>query len=230
MAVKIGIACRYNRNRDWLWLPQAYANAVAAAGGLPLVIPLLPRVLDQKLLAELDGLVLTGGEDVNPCYYGEEPEAGLDEVNEHRDQQELALARIALQKGLPILGICRGMQLLNVVAGGTLIQDLPVIGPIHTAANEVLPRHVINILPGSLLAEMLQGTSMEVNSNHHQAVKEMAPTFRAVAWAEDGIIEAMEGRAVPVLGVQWHPERMYAEEPLFLNLFSWLVNSGGQKR
>lgn len=213
-------------------IANTYVNAVLKAGGTPVVIPVTtdPEVLSTAL-AHLDGLILTGGGDINPLYCNEQPIAELGEGNTFRDQYDLTLLRLAANRQIPIFGICRGHQLINLAYGGTLYQD------IHSQRTELtfkhsqsLPReevsHTVHIEEGSEL-EKLFGTKVAVNSFHHQAIREVAPGFRATAFSPDGIVEAIES-TVPyrrITGVQWHPECMAAAgDEGMIRLFTWFID------
>jgi putative glutamine amidotransferase len=169
-------------------------------------------------LAELDALVLSGGGDVDPQLYGEAPHESFSPAEPGRDQFELALARAALDRGLPLLAICRGVQVLNVAAGGTLVQDIPtgVSGALdhQVATTPTTVAHEVWVTAGTklaqLMADRLEGDVLLVNSRHHQAIKKAAPGFVVSATAPDGVIEAVERPDLPyVIGVQWHPENFY---------------------
>lgn len=174
----------------------------------------LPRLLDL-----CDGLILTGGEDIDPAWYGEEPIPGLGLVNEARDRMEMAVLRLALEREMPILGICRGCQLMNVCFGGTLYQNLPSQRPsgmVHTQKEPWEQRtHYAEVRAGSRLHTAVQSDELMINSFHHQGVKDLAPGLRVTARAEDGTVEALEAPDYPawLLGVQWHPERHEASAP-----------------
>ena len=211
-----------------------YPASLAASGALPVVIPLgLPEEALADIFAQLDGLCLSGGVDVAPAEYGEEPHPALGKVDAPRDRTELTLARWALAADLPILGICRGIQMLNVAAGGNLYQDLTAQLPGSLLHNYKVaetpwerPTHGVRLAAGSRLAGVLDAGGLMVNSFHHQAVKRPADGFDAVAWAEDGVVEAIEapGRRF-ALGVQWHPEGMFQTDPLASKLFAAFVEA-----
>jgi putative glutamine amidotransferase len=181
-----------------------------------------PGMSIEEALDGADGLLLTGGDDVAPTRYGEERHPATTEVPPERDEFELALVALARKKGLPIFAICRGIQVLNVACGGTLIQDIPtqLTGALEHRF-KVPPHqpfdlaHEVWLEKDSLLAKLMRerltgGDSLEVNSRHHQAVKDVAKGFRSVATAPDGVIEAIEDPSVPFcLGVQWHPENFW---------------------
>jgi len=211
-----------------------YTRALDLAGGAPVLIPL--NLGDDTLRAifeRLDGLLLQGGVDVHPREYGEEVAPYCGEIDTARDTTELRLTRWALEKHLPILAICRGIQLLNVAAGGSLYQDIAAQVPNalphpHIPGNPYAWRaHAITIEPDSHLARALGTTSLQVNSLHHQAVKQVAPGFRVTARAPDGIIEGIEANSsYPfVLAVQFHPEWMIDEDPRMLGIFQTFVRA-----
>jgi putative glutamine amidotransferase len=184
---------------------STYVHAVEVAGGLPVLIPPLgPDALDA-LLERLDGLMFPGGADVDPAEYGEAREPRTEVVSE-LDRLELAAARWAVRSEVPTLGICRGQQVLNVALGGSLIQHLD---DHRQPGDRTALTQALTVTPGSRLAEVFGATRIEVNTMHHQAVKEVAPGLTAVAWSADGTIEAMESRDHPwLLMVQFHPEEL----------------------
>ena len=201
---------RVDAGRERVALNTAYVQALTRAGLIPLVVP--PMLEPETACAALDrvqGLVLTGGEDVEPGRYGAAPHPKLGETDAARDAVEVALIHGAERRRLPILAICRGIQILNVAWGGTLYQDLASErpGPIDHADSHT--RHGLRLEPGSLTQRTLQIVTVSVNTRHHQAIRALAPVLRATAWAEDGVIEAVErtdGEGPLVLAVQWHPE------------------------
>lgn len=201
-----------------------YPAAVAAAGGLPVELCRDAPVAD--IVERLDGLVLTGGADVDPDNYGHEPASGLGATEPERDRWELALLQEATTRGIPVLAICRGMQLLNVYRGGSLVQHLDLAeGDGHPRFDE--PRsmrvHVVHTEHGSL-AERLYGGELRVNSLHHQAVGDLAPGLVASGRSPDGTVEVIEVPGAAVFAVQWHPEMLEQPDPAFL----WLVVEAAQ--
>jgi putative glutamine amidotransferase len=192
-----------------LLLPWSYVDAVAAAGGLPVVLPPQPGIVDA-VLDRLDGLILSGGPDVEPSWYGRLPGPDTQRPSPERDAAELALVVRALGADLPVLGICRGMQVLNVARGGSLHQHLPdVLGHTgHAVAPGVYRDHPVRVAEGSRLAGLLRRTEVDaVPSYHHQGIERLGAGLVPTAWAPDGAIEAVEDptRAFCV-AVQWHPE------------------------
>jgi putative glutamine amidotransferase len=201
-------------------LATLYPEAIERAGGIPVIVPLLrPEAIDA-LLERVDGVCLPGGPDLQPSTYGEEPHPELGPTEPRVDAVELALVRAADRRGLPILGICRGMQALNVARGGTLHQHLPdVVGDElrhRQTEHGSVTTHRVETAPRSRVRGALGGPKLEVNSFHHQAVEKLGHDLAATAWAEDGTIEAVEGPGERfVLGVQWHAEGLEAHAPLF---------------
>jgi putative glutamine amidotransferase len=206
----------------------AYVRSVLAAGGVPIILsPVLGPSFASRAMDGVDGLLLTGGEDIHPALYGAELSPRCYPPSRERDLFELALFAAARQRERPVLGICRGIQLVNVAMGGTLYQDLPSERPSEIAHDAGSARdartHAVRLAPGSRVAQALGATDLQVNSFHHQAVDRLAPGLIATGWSEDGVIEAAEwtGGDWPALGVQWHPE-LDATGPA---LFRWLVAS-----
>ncbi len=228
----IGIIPAWNEEKGQFFLSRYYTAAVEAAGGVPVLLPYMtgePGLLAQLRL--LDGLVLSGGGDVDPVYFGEEPLPGCGEISPERDKFELELARRALSRGLPVLGICRGIQVMNIAAGGDIYQDILTQVPGCLKHQQKAPRwsptHEVIIEENTRLAGIFKAGALRVNSFHHQAVRRPAPGFVVSARSRDGIIEALEssGRGF-ALGVQWHPETMWERDERFLNLFKALVDAG----
>lgn len=187
-----------------LALGLSYPEAVARAGGIPVIVPPYTAATIGGFVEHLDALCLSGGPDLHPSLYDAEPDATLGPTDVDMDRAELSLARAALEQGLPVLGICRGHELLNVVYGGTLVQDVP--GHRQTEPGRTAT-HGVRIEPDSRLAACLGATAGRVNSFHHQAIDRLGRGLRAVAWSDDGLVEGVEDPAAPwVLGVQWHAE------------------------
>jgi len=228
----IGITIGYSiQDREIFALRDDYVRAVERAGGLPVV--LAPGTPEDApvLLDHLDGLLLTGGADVDPGLYGQPPHETVTRIIPERDALEVALCREALRRDMPLLAICRGQQVLNVATGGTLIQDLPSQwkGAVnHDPEGERWsPAHDVRILPGTRLREILGQERVEVNSFHHQAVKAPGQGVVVSAFAEeDDVVEGIEipGRRLAV-GVQWHPEAFWDKDGRFQPLFEALVKA-----
>ena len=217
------------------YLNSAYLRAVEQAGGAPVLLPPpLGAAARDALWARLDGLLLTGGGDVDPQHFGEPRHPTLVEVSEARDALELELAGRALAQGLPLLAICRGIQVLNVALGGSLHQDVPSDpgSPLsHSQAERRhQPTHQVKVQAGSRLSAVLGALEVDVNSFHHQAIKRLGRGLAAVAWAPDGIVEGVEltDGAPFVLGVQWHPEDLVEHDPAARCLFAALVTAAAR--
>ncbi len=199
-------------NLDSHVIGHTYTDSVLRAGGIPVILPPVPFDDVETLVDRLDGLVFTGGGDIDSSRYGAEPHPELRKVNSARDEFELALILEAKSRNLPVLAICRGLQVVNVAFGGTLIQDIPsIVGSTDhgTIGDAVYEAHQpVTIEADSEIAKAVGKTELMVNSIHHQAVRDLAPGFRAVAWAHDGVVEGIqhEDDDWPLLAVQWHPE------------------------
>lgn len=209
-------------------LGMTYVRAVEAAGGIPVVLPPVCDRDARRLLARLDGLVLSGGPDLAPRAYGAQPHVELGPTEPHLDRFEYAVAREAVRLRLPTLGICRGAQTLNVARGGTLHQHLPDVVGETIAHRQIedgrLPTHPVAVAPRSMLAAVLGTTQLDVNSFHHQAVDRLGGGLCACAWAPDGTIEAIEDPEQPfVLAVQWHAETL-RDVPVHQALFGELAS------
>lgn len=193
--------------------PREYLDAIVDAGGAPVLVPYAVDALDA-LVAVAHGVVLSGGAfDVDPALFGEAPHEKLGTLKPDRTKTEVALYEKATQRGLPLLGVCGGMQLVNVLRGGTLWQDLPSQAPSHVPHEQAGPKHEaahdVAVVAGTRLAALVGATKLGVNSTHHQAVRALAPGLAASAVADDGVVEAFEDPARPFfVGVQWHPEAM----------------------
>jgi putative glutamine amidotransferase len=226
----IGVTTRLNEENTF-YLRRYYAEAIAAAGGVPVYIPLLPdREYLTALAARLDGLLLSGSNsDLDPLYYGEEPHPQLGPVVPERDETDLLLLELAEAHALPILAICFGMQSLNVARGGSLIQDISAQVPNHIKheQGQVFNRasHQIKIEADSLLALLASGKIWRVNSSHHQAIKQIGRDLRVIARATDGVIEAVVDPRPDrfVLGVQWHPEIGWEKDELSRKIFQRFI-------
>ncbi len=201
-----------------LALALAYPGAVSAGGAAPVIVPPFAAEDDvEAILDRVDGVVLSGGPDIHPCLYGQEEHPELGPTDLGLDRFELGFVRRALERDLPLLGICRGAELLNVARGGTLIQHVEG----HRQTEEArIPTHDVRVEKGSRLAEVLDSTRVGVNTFHHQAIDALGGGVKAVGWSEDGLVEAIELAGPPfAIGVQWHAEGLI-DEPHHRALFS----------
>ncbi len=221
----IGISCRLEKKPegDWFYLQREYSEAVLAAGGIPVLLPVLADPEYALAVAErLDGIVLSGSaSDVDPARYGAAGHPKLGPVHPERDALDAALIRLALDTRKPLLGICFGAQSLNVALGGTLIQHLTT----EIDHRDRQSRHKVLVEPGSLLARLGGAGEQVVNTSHHQALERVPAALRVTAHAPDGTIEAVETTDTErfLIGVQWHPERIWRESPISRALFEELV-------
>lgn len=216
-------------------LKRTYVDAVLGAGGLPILVPFAAPAAADEYLALLDGLVLSGGAfDVPPALYGEEVRAVCGPVVPERSETELRLLRSALASGMPVLGVCGGMQLLNVALGGSLHQDLPADLGIRSHQQphpRDVPSHDVEVVAGTRLAALAGAGRLRVNSTHHQAVKAVAPGLLVSARAPDGVVEGIELPGHPfALGIQWHPESALRHEPRHAELYRGLVLAAAGRR
>ncbi len=230
----IGIPCqadyREGSGRPIYGNNRTYVHALENAGGIPVLIPMLNDVsLLEPLLMRLDGLLLSGGVDIDSGQYHEDAHLHLGEVDLRLDELELSLVRWALRENLPVLGICRGMQLLNVALGGSLYQDLESQKEeaiVH--CRRELPRntliHNVHVVEGSQMEKVLGTNEMWMNSLHHQSVKDLGRNVQISGRSADGVAELLEVSGYPfVMGIQGHPEELYSSEPVCANLFSAFV-------
>ena len=215
---------------------SAYLKSVLRAGGLPLILsPLLGPDQAPAALEAVDGLLLTGGDDVDPAYYEEDPHPALDVIDRERDAFEFAVFNAARERQVPTLAICRGFQLLNVALGGTLWQDLPSQRPGTIEHRQRGGRdertHEVDVSAGSRLLQVLGTSHLAVNSFHHQGIRELAPGLKVTATSADGLAEGMEVEEGPpwILAVQWHPEEFHAQQDApDIRLFEALVREAGR--
>ena len=227
----IGITTAYEKRekRDYECLSYNYIKAVQLAGGLPILIPTLLNEEMDRYLELIDGLIFSGGEDIEPTLYGAEPISKLGEICPERDFFEMKFFNKALERKIPILGICRGFQIMNVAFGGTLYQDiqgqqvskfnhLNLISPVHNLEHEV------TLMKDSKLYEIMGKETLMVNSLHHQAINKVGKNLKVVGLSFDHIVEALEYEGDGfVVGVQWHPEDLVAKDGYFLELFKAFI-------
>lgn len=220
--IGISTTIYHSRIADIVLEDHDYVRAIERAGGLPLLFPLTENMeLVSPMLDRVEGLVLCGGMDVSPFYYGQDPHPKTRRLSPLRDRMEMELFLQAKERGLPILGVCRGFQLINVALGGTLIQDIPSQRPhalVHANSEDENDRHFVDIDPDSDFFKSMGQETMVVNSIHHQAIEDLAEGLRVAATARDGIIEAFEGENI--WAFQFHPERLEGEmDTRFRKLF-----------
>ncbi len=228
---RIGLTTYGVANSPGYNIPAEYVQSIHRAGGVPLLLPPVAPDMIDRWIESIQGVVLIGGGDIDPARYGAASHETIYNLDTARDACEFALTRRVLDRQLPTLAICRGMQVVNVALGGTLYRHLPeVVGetvPHRRPPRETI-RHTVTVEADSLVAEAMQATRVEIVSWHHQAVDRLGEGLKAVAWADDGVIEAMELAANPdLLAVQWHPELSAAEEPTQQRLFDRLVVLAG---
>jgi putative glutamine amidotransferase len=222
-----------DKSPERAYVNASYLRAVEGAGGIPVLLP--PHLSEQArhaLWERLDGVLLTGGGDIDPARFHEPPHPTVMEVSPLRDALEIEVVERALGDGIPLLAICRGLQVLNVALGGTLYQDLPADKPTSLVAHSQKeprdqPTHAVKVMAeGTRLASIVGASEIEVNSFHHQAIKRLAAGLREVAWAPDGVIEAVEMDGPRfVVAVQWHPEDLVAHDPAARSLFVALTRA-----
>ena len=225
----IGITCSYNNDGNYT-LASQYSKAIEAAGGMPVILTYTKDISDlREILLYIDGLLLTGGGDVDPVFFGEEP-IGTGVITPQRDIFEIEATQMAIDRGYPVLGICRGMQVINIVAGGKIHQCIngSIENPIKhmQEAPRWYPTHRIEVKAKTILAEMLGTGEIRVNSFHHQVASHVAPEYIASAYASDGAIEAIESNVEKfVVGIQCHPEHLWEKNEKFIRLFKFFVNA-----
>ena len=227
----VGVMPLWDDEKDSIWMVPGYMDGISQAGGLPIIFPF---TADEQELEQLmwlcDGFLLTGGHDVSPEMYHEPPMEGLVVSCPTRDGMESIVLRRALERDLPVLGICRGIQFINVFLGGTLYQDLPTQHPSgiehHQAPPYDQPIHAVAVAEGSPLHHCLDTGRLAVNSYHHQAVKTLAPSLEAMAHSPDGLIEAvyMPGKKF-LWAVQWHPEFSYITDAHSQSIFRAFIEA-----
>ncbi|HHT9126047.1 MAG TPA: gamma-glutamyl-gamma-aminobutyrate hydrolase family protein [Candidatus Brocadiia bacterium] len=221
----IGINCDYEDGK--CFLKKEYIDAIALTGGIPVILPIVKVGARCNVpLPRIDGLLLGGGNDIPPERYGESPHEKAIPIPKQKEDFDFLLVKNALDMDLPILGICYGLQLINVSLGGSLIQDIS--SQYKTSINHKTGTHIVRMDKDSRLYKILSRESVEVNSTHHQAIKSLGNKLRVSAVAGDGIIEAVEGTDnTYVVGVQWHPERIIKKDSQ-IELFRTLINAASK--
>ena len=223
----IGITLGYDEGKeDRLTVKESYITVVKSAGGIPLLLP--PQIDNGDLLSltnVIDGVLLTGGGDVDPVYFNEEPDINLRRIDPLRDKFEIELVKLSIKEKIPLLGICKGMQVINIVCGGSVIQHLDSQQIKHDQNAPLwYPTHSVNFSDDSLLGEIFAKKTIRVNSYHHQILGKLGEGIEVTARASDNAVEGITAAGHPFLhGVQWHPERMYRNEPDQLNIFKELI-------
>lgn len=229
----IGLTPYHDTDNHDIKMRPTYLRTLKAAGAIPVVMPLEASEDDLKQLTdELDGFLFAGGPDVHPFLFGEETREGCGNVSKERDQMELTLLPLILALGKPVLGICRGIQILNIGLGGDIWQDIPsqVKRDFPIAHSQPfyynMPSHTVTLSDDSLLSSIAGKSELKVNSMHHQAVREVAPGLVATAWSPDQLVEAIEMPGYPFfLGVQWHPEYLWEKDDVALRMFQTFVDA-----
>ncbi|WP_066066779.1 gamma-glutamyl-gamma-aminobutyrate hydrolase family protein [Neobacillus soli] len=226
-----GAYVKHNENMEGVYVHHDYHKSVAANGGIPIVLPFINAETSLETLQLCDGIILSGGEDVDPKFYGEDPHQHLGSTMPERDLAEIAIVKYALENNIPLLAICKGIQLLNVALGGTLIQDIPSQVKESIQHSQKIDRsrdsHWVTVSKDSKLFQIIGSDRVRVNSLHHQAIDKLASDLRIAAQSSDGIIEAVE-YAHPTkftIGVQWHPESMASTDKKMNNLFAEFIKS-----
>ncbi len=227
----IGVIPLYDEKLNSIWMLPGYLDGIYEAGAVPVILPM--RLTEDEVLkidSFCDGYLFTGGHDVNPELYWENNRGKCGYVYNKRDSLEKTIFGVAYEKDKPILGICRGIQIINVLAGGTLYQDIPTERPSEISHSMEPPydreAHKVEIVTSSSLYTLLKEKIISVNSYHHQAIRELAPSLSVMAKAEDGIIEAVEDKSKHFLwAVQWHPEFLYKNDANSIKIFKEFVNA-----
>ena len=239
----IGILCGVDKeekeDHPLYFVKSNYVSAIKEAGGIPfLIAPVKDKDDLTKLLRIIDGLLIPGGDDIDPKYFHEEPHPSIVLTDSEVMQFQIEFCRLALEKDLPVFGICAGHQIINITCGGNIYQDIPSQYsnpdsiPVRHKKDEKEKEdvfHAVQIEKDTKLSDILQTDTLTVNSTHHQALKDIADGFFVTSRSEDGIIEAFESRNHRyVMGVQWHPEDLYKENKIFIKLFERLVDESAQ--
>lgn len=234
----IGITPWYDYDKKLTYIKDGYIEGIIKVGGLAVLLPLVTdETLLEEIMTRFDGFLLSGGSDIDAAYYGEYNRCYNGEISPHRDEMEMYIARRAVEINKPLFGICRGIQVMNVALGGTLYQDIfsqvkdRELLKHSQNAPKWYPTHDISIENGSLVNIAFGGGAADVNSFHHQAIKDTALDFKVTSWASDGIIESIEHKNhIFAVGVQWHPELMWRENPVHIRLFEAFVEAAKKQK
>lgn len=229
----IGLTPGHNLETDDISMRPTYMRAIEAAGGIPVILPLETSPADLQQLTEVfDGFLFTGGPDIHPFNFGEETLVGCGQISAPRDSMELSLLSSVIKARKPILGICRGIQLINVGLGGTIFQDIrsQFRTDVPIAHKQLPPyknpSHYVHIMEGTLLFHIAETCRIQVNSMHHQAVRDLAPGLIICGTSSDGVIEAIEKPDYPfLLAVQWHPEYLWSKDTSAANIFDSFIKA-----
>lgn len=227
----IGVTPLVNMRKNTYWMVPGYMEGLIEAGGMPVMLPLTSdRGMLEQIADKFDGFLFTGGQDISPSIYGEQPLPVCGTCCRARDEMESALLSMALERDKPVFGICRGIQFINAALGGTLYQDLPSQRNSAAEHRQSLPYdepvHEVKIVENTPLRALLNKSVIAVNSLHHQAVKKLAPGLRAMAYSEDGVIEAVYAPEKSyVWAVQWHPEFSFLEDENSKKLFRSFISA-----
>ncbi len=234
----IGVTPQYDLEHNRVKIESAYFTAVKEAGGVPILLPLHNNASDLRLLADhLDGVIYSGGPDVHPRYFGQEaiPECGI--IVKERDELELSLLEILMERRIPILGICRGIQSINIAMGGDIYQDIKAQTDLsvkiahYQKSKDATPTHKVSIVSGTLLSRILGEEEIWVNSFHHQSVHRVAQGLTVAAYSSDGLVEAVTKEDYPFfLAVQWHPEEMFMTDKYAQAIFHEFVIAASIKQ
>ncbi len=231
--ITIGINANFDTEKRRINMPNDYIEAIIRAGALPVLLPLTDREdVWRAMVDNVDGMLFPGGEDFDPAEYGQEQHPTVNDVIAERDKQELYTYKYLLTTGKPFLAVCRGIQLVNIAQGGTLIQDIPSQYETDLQhQNKDSQAHYANIVPGTLLHRLMGQDRVSVNSRHHQNIDKLGEGLVASAHATDGLIEAVEfANGYPGLAFQWHPENLSAKQPEMQRIFDWLVEEAGKRK
>lgn len=230
----IGLCANWNDNTKRSDIPGDYVAAVIRAGGTPLLLPVAgDQTVWQRMVDAVDGVLFTGGSDIDAAFLGEEKHPKADQPYRPRDEQEFFMLGAVKRAGKPFLCICRGFQMLNVFEGGSLYQDIAdqyradIDHAQFTVADGIV--HTVSVAEGSLLERLTRRRTLPVNSRHHQGIRAAAPALRAVATAPDGLVEALEYLdGTRCAAVQWHPESLFRRDEASLAFFQWLVTEAAR--